>query len=245
MLPYIGNKVKLNPFILRNLPLDNTWDKYVEPFGGMYSTYFSIHRSDITSVYNDINKLNSNLFECMKDPEFTIYINSIPTSKELYYKYQSEVTNHFITPNLEMGMKWAYVLANSLSQQKVIDGAFRAGGWQAYKIHLNKISFKEKIKNISNIESIDFIDCLNRHDSDTTLFYLDPPYFNTENYYHFHNFTKDRHIDLSKALNIIKGKFCLSYYYNPIIEDLYPDNIYRWEWNTKNGSRDEILIMNY
>ncbi len=245
MLPYIGNKVKLSPFILRNLPPDESWNTFIEPFGGMYSTYFSLFRSDIKAVYNDINPLNYNLFKCMKDPKFAIYISDIQTSEELYYKYQSEITDNFQAPNFEMAMKWAYVLANSLSQQTVLDGSFRPGGWQAYKIHINQKRFSEKINNITNIEELDFIDCFSKYDSETTLFYVDPPYFNTENYYHFHNFGKNRHVELSETLSNIRGRFCLSYYYNRKLEDLYPTSKYRWEWHTRNGTRDEILIMNY
>lgn len=245
MLPYIGNKIKLSPFILRNLPPDTSWNTFIEPFGGMYSTYFSLFRTDIKAVYNDINKLNHNLFLCMKESTFADFISDIPTSEELYYKYQSEITDNFASPSYEMAMKWAYVLANSLSQQTVLDGSFRAGGWQAYKIHINQKRFIEKINNITHIEALDFIECFKKYDSENTLFYVDPPYFNTESYYHFHNFTKDRHIDLSNILSNIDGKFCLSYYYNRHLEELYPTDTYRWEWHTTNGVRDEILIMNY
>jgi DNA adenine methylase len=245
MLPYIGNKVKLSPFILRNLPPDESWNTFIEPFGGMYSTYFSLFRNDIKAVYNDINPLNYNLFLCMKDPAFADFISEIPTSEKLYYQYQSEITDIFTAPNFEMAMRWAYVLANSLSQQTILSGSFRAGGWQAYKIHINQKRFSDKIANISDIEGLDFIDCINKYDSENTLFYVDPPYFNTENYYHFHNFDRQRHRELSNILSNIDGKFCLSYYYNRMLEELYPTDSYRWEWHTRKGTRDEILIMNY
>ena len=245
MLPYIGNKVKLNGFIARNLPNTQIWNKYIEPFGGMYSTYYGILRNDITSIYNDINPLNKNLFLCVKDPTFTDYVSEIPSDKELYYKFQNEINPNIEAPNFEMAMKWAYVLSQSLSQQHILDGEYRVGGWEAFKIHITRRWFINKMNSISSIESLDYKDCIKKWDSSRSLFYVDPPYRNTENYYLFHNYTRDSHYELSETLKSIKGKFCLSYYYFKDLEDWYPTSEFRWEWWTKTGRADEILIMNY
>jgi len=245
MLPYIGNKVKLNPFIIRNLPSNQTWNKFIEPFGGMFSTYYGLSRTDITAVYNDINPLNQNLFLCVKDPEFADYISDIPSSSELYYEFQKGISDNFEEPNFEMAMMWAYVLSGSLSQQQLLDGQWRSGGWEAFKIQITRRWFIQKMKDIHSIESLDYKDCIHKWDSTQSLFYIDPPYRNTEDYYLFHNYNENSHYELSNILKEINGKFCLSYYYFKDLEKWYPTSDFRWEWWTKTGRADEILIMNY
>jgi DNA adenine methylase len=103
---------------------------------------------------------------------------------------------------------------------------------------------------------MDFEDVINKYDGDNTYFYLDPPYWKTENYYSNHDFDRNDHERLAKALNNIKGKFSLSYYDFEILSEWFPKNDYIWEQKdfvkaasaskgkTQNKGT-ELLIMNY
>ncbi|MDF2701001.1 MAG: adenine methylase, partial [Haloplasmataceae bacterium] len=73
------------------------------------------------------------------------------------------------------------------------------------------------------IENRDFEKIITTYDRESTLFYLDPPYYGTENYYKEVDFTIDDHERLKKALGNIKGKFILSYNDCPEIRELYKD----------------------
>ena len=53
------------------------------------------------------------------------------------------------------------------------------------------------------------------------MFYLDPPYYATEDYYEDVGFTSEDHKRLCDALMGIKGKFLLSYNDCPEIRQLY------------------------
>lgn len=53
------------------------------------------------------------------------------------------------------------------------------------------------------------------------MFYLDPPYFETEDYYEDVGFTEKDHVRLRDALMRIQGKFLLSYNDCPRIRELY------------------------
>jgi site-specific DNA-adenine methylase len=85
---------------------------------------------------------------------------------------------------------------------------------------------------------------------------LDPPYWKTENYYSNHDFDRQDHERLAKALNNIKGKFSLSYYDFEILHEWFPEDVFRWEKKEfakaaaakkgiKQNMGEEILILNY
>jgi DNA adenine methylase len=71
------------------------------------------------------------------------------------------------------------------------------------------------------IENKDFEKLIKQYDRPNTMFYLDPPYFETEDYYEDVGFTEKDHIRLRDTLLNIKGKFLLSYNDCPYIRELY------------------------
>ena len=101
---------------------------------------------------------------------------------------------------------------------------------------------------------MNFTDIIKKYDSPTTFFYVDPPYWKTENYYTLHNFDADDHKTLSVILKNIKGRFALSYYEFELLTEWFPKDKYIWETKgfKKIGSTTtiksvgtELLIMNY
>jgi DNA adenine methylase len=103
---------------------------------------------------------------------------------------------------------------------------------------------------------MDFQAVIEKYDSKTTYFYVDPPYFSTENYYANHDFGAETHERLANCLKSIKGKFSLSYYDFPQLSEWFPKNEYNWQSKefakaamAKAGKPQtkgiELLIMNY
>ena len=103
---------------------------------------------------------------------------------------------------------------------------------------------------------MDFADVIKKYDSPTTYFYVDPPYWRTENYYSNHDFDRNDHERLAICLKDMKGKFSLSYYDFPLLSEWFPKNQYKWEKKefakaaaAKKGKPqtmgEELLIMNY
>ena len=70
------------------------------------------------------------------------------------------------------------------------------------------------------IENQDFERILKTYDKKDALFYLDPPYYETEVYYP-DRFMPEDHVRLKEALKRIKGKFLLSYNDCVYIRELY------------------------
>jgi len=81
------------------------------------------------------------------------------------------------------------------------------------------IQIRKRLETVQ-IENLDFRQIIEKYDSERALFFLDPPYIEKEHYYET-TFTEKDHIELAKMLKNIKGKFILSYYPHPLIDEYY------------------------
>lgn len=278
MISYIGGKGRIGKWIVPYIPKDI--ETYVEPFGGMYWVFFNMDLSKYpnlhTVVYNDYNHLNSNLFhwvkiphrlheELQKYPTQQLGVKETPQElKDLFYQYQKEIfdPNFTITHtnSLETCCKYLYVLTHTYSGSKP-DTANYIDYKGKYKdkllVFMNKLKdekYIEHFKKITFVENLDFEEVIRKYDGPTTYFYVDPPYWKTENYYSNHDFDSNNHIILSQVLKSIQGRFSLSYYKFPQLEEWFPRDEY--QWNEKEFSKSasskkeknkgvEILINNF
>jgi DNA adenine methylase len=279
MLSYIGGKSKIGKWIVPFY--DKDMETYVETFGGMFWCFFNMDLKQYPNlkkvVYNDFNPLNYNLFKCVQNPsELLNAINSIECQKygeeitpeiykEQFIRFQAEIfaENFRVEPgNYDVAAKYAYVLTQVFSGSKPEKSSFidlkgkYKSKYLTFRDKLMKPDWVEHFLRISDVENMDFAEVIEKYDSPTTYFYVDPPYWKTENYYSNHDFDSKDHERLAKVLNGIKGKFSLSYYDFEILHFWFPDNIYRWEKKefakaaaakkgTKQNMGEELLIMNY
>jgi DNA adenine methylase len=294
MISYIGGKARIGNWIEPFIPKDI--ETYVEGFSGMFWVFFNMDLKDYpnlkTVVYNDYNRLNANLFKCSlqydrmweelaKYPCQQVGVEETPPEyNEMFKKYQKEVFNEDLVigdePNFDIAAKYVYVLTQVFSGSKPetsnytdYKGKYRCKvlifmdklKHPEYRAHLDKITF---------VENLDFQDVVEKYDSPTTYFYMDPPYYMTENYYSNHIFSRETHERLATTLKKIKGKFSLSYYEFPQLSKWFPqvplgknnqilmfgEPAYRWERKSfkkaaaakKDGTQNEgleLLIMNY
>ena len=256
-LPYIGGKSLISKtLIVPNIPKDI--EIYVEPFGGMFWTFFNMDLNDYPNlkqvVYNDLNPLNVNFFKCLKEDSKRLLkeCEKIPVQKkgifptppecqEFFNKAQKEIyDSDFImsdNPNYEVAAKHALILSSVFSganpkKSKFID--------LKGKYHSKFTSFMNKLKNpkwvsmfksITNVENCDFEVLINKYDSNKTYFYVDPPYFivGEGSYYSNHDFSRDDHFRLSKTLKKTQGRFSISYYDFPLLSEWFTKNEFRWE----------------
>lgn len=73
------------------------------------------------------------------------------------------------------------------------------------------------------IERQTYADCISRFDRAGTWFYIDPPYYECENYYGKGLFERADFERLAKQLATIKGKFALSINDHPVIRKTFAD----------------------
>jgi DNA adenine methylase len=279
MLSYIGGKSKIGKWIKDYYPTD--METYVETFGGMFWCYFNMDLSKYPNlkqvVYNDFNPLNFNLFTCLKNPTELLYaINQIPCQtlgventpsiyKEQFGEFQKELFGSGFTinyPDYNVAAKYAYILTSVFSGSKPETSGFidLKGKYKSkfltFKDKLSKPVYLEHFDKITHTRLGDFGNVIMEFDSPTTYFYVDPPYWKTENYYSNHDFDRNDHERLANMLTTISGKFSLSYYDFDLLSLWYPKETYTWEMKefakaasaTKGKTQNmgqELLIMNY
>ena len=240
-IPYLGEKSKFSNFIIPNIPSEIS--TYVEPFGGMFGIFFSMNLKlypDTKFIYNDQNEFNYNLFECLKDKELFIKrIKDININKDKYCYIQKNLFNNN-WDKVEKAIYWLAILCCSRSQYDILNGEWK--GDSEFEVFKYKLKYDIKLDRINDVSNRDYKIVISEYDSDSTFFYLDPPYKGKEEYYINHNFNQKSHYDLYKSLENIKGKFALSYYHFPDMDIWYKDyNII----NRKTLMGTEYLIMNY
>jgi DNA adenine methylase len=279
MLSYIGGKSKIGKWIKDYYPTD--METYVETFGGMFWCFFNMDLSKYPNlkrvVYNDFNPLNYNLFMCLQNPPVLLNaVNSIPCQergvedtpsiyKEQFGLFQKELFATGFTinyPDYDVAAKYAYILTSIFSGSRPETSGFidLKGKYKSkfltFRDKLSKPDWVEHFNRISHFRLGDFGDVIDEFDSPTTYFYVDPPYWKTENYYSNHDFDVDDHKRLADKLTSISGKFSLSYYDFDLLSLWYPKETYTWEMKefakaasaTKGKTQNmgqELLIMNY
>ena len=279
MLSYIGGKSKIGKWIKDYYPTD--METYVETFGGMFWCFFNMDLSKYPNlkrvVYNDFNPLNYNLFMCLQNPSVLLNaVNSIPCQergvedtpsiyKEQFNLFQQELFATGFTinyPDYDVAAKYAYILTSIFSGSRPETSGFidLKGKYKSkfltFRDKLSKPDWIEHFNRISHFRLGDFGDVIDEFDSPTTYFYVDPPYWKTENYYSNHDFDVDDHKRLADKLTSISGKFSFSYYDFDLLSLWYPKETYTWEMKefakaasaTKGKTQNmgqELLIMNY
>ena len=279
MLSYIGGKSKIGKWIVPFY--DKDMETYVETFGGMFWCFYNMDLKQFPNlkkvVYNDFNPLNYNLFKCIQNPEELLkVINDIecqqvgvevtpPHLKEQFIRFQAEIFAEDFSVNpgdYVTAAKYVYILTQVFSGSKPekssyidLKGKYKSK-YLTFRDKLSKPDWVEHFLAITHVENMDFDDVITKYDSPTTYFYVDPPYWKTENYYSNHDFDREDHERLADSLKSMKGKFSLSYYDFPLLSEWFPKDQYVWEMKqfakaaaAKKGKAqtmgEELLIMNY
>lgn len=201
--------------------------------------------------------------------------------KELFQKYRQELYYDKIgqqftinIPDFELAVKYGIMLRHAfsgISNDKQCGFSYSASSYIEGKkcpepksqMLIRKVKDQklvEKLQKVTAFECLDFEKHIEKYDSKETLFYLDPPYYNTEFQYYrgAEHFGRAGHQRLADVLKNIEGKFILSYYDFDGLDEMYPKDKFRWEGKSftrasttisnqtlEEKQGHEILIMNY
>jgi len=280
VISYIGGKSRIGKWIRDYIP--KNIKTYVEPFGGMFWVFYNMDLSPYfyleNIVYNDFNRLNANLFECVTeyDKLWDILnsesfqqrdvVNTPQELKDKFYIYQQEIFSKELViteeNKFDITKKYLYVLTQIFSgskpeKAKYMDykGKYKCK-FLTFMDKLKKPAYRYHFDRITNVENMDFEELIKKYDSPTSYFYLDPPYWKTENYYSNHDFDRSDHERLANVLRGIQGRFSLSYYNFDLLNNWFPDDKYIWitkgftkaaaaRKGVKQNKSEELLIMNY
>lgn len=216
-ISWIGGKNCLKKKIIEQFP--ESFDRYIEVFGGAGWVLFGKKKHAELEVFNDINGELINLYRCVKyHPEsLQKELEWILISREQFFDC--------ISQNEVRGMTDIQRAARFYCRIKLSFGAdlrsfgVRSRDMQATISYLQEIS---KRLNRVIIENVDFGRLIKTYDRKTALFYCDPPYYEAEKYYP-DKFQLEDHHRLKESLSEIKGRFILSYNDCQEIRQLYKE----------------------
>lgn len=241
----IGGKKLLRKTICEAFPESGTYDRYIEVFGGAGWVLFYKDRHADLEVYNDADGELVNLMRCIKyhagelQREISCYLNS----REMFLDVSDQLKCRGLT-DIQRAARYFVKMRLSFGS----DGRTFGCSKKPLKSATDYLSeVQERLLKGVVIEHKDFENLIKVYDRPTALFYCDPPYHTTEDYYDV-DFGQSDHIRLKDCLNSIKGRFLLSYNDDDFIRDLYKDfritGVTRSN-NLTSGEYKELLIRNY
>jgi DNA adenine methylase len=247
-LPYIGGKNRLATKIISILPEHRT---YVEAFAGGAQVLFHKPPSAV-EVLNDLDYDVVNFFRVCQwhYGELVRYLRYCLVSRKLHELHVK--SDPSTLTDVQRAGRFYYLQKNSFGGL-ILKQKFHYGVTQQSNYNLDRIPevIEQAHRRLARvqIESLPYEQILERYDRPTTLFYLDPPYW--ERVLYRHNFTEQDFIGMERRLHRIKGRFVLSLNNHPEVRKLFrgwrllPVDI-AYTAQRKVGKRfKELLITNF
>ena len=218
---------------------------YCEPFGGS-GAVFCAKEPEEYEVYNDHNKNLTNLFRQLRRPETPEYFREMSINspwgrgfwhdyRKLCWAFMADDTEKQDALIQEVGytsipreIVWAFAFfyCQNLCFGGVPLNSFGGGGkvnglGKAWKNRLAKLEwYQGRFYNVL-VEELDCFECLDKYDSATTFFYLDPPYDVDCSADYGSGWTTESTQYLVDILCSIRGRAVVSCYDNEIYEKLF------------------------
>jgi DNA adenine methylase len=217
-LCYIGGKNRLAKKIISVLPGHVT---YVEPFAGGAQVFFHKERSHV-EVLNDLDRDVVNFFRVRQwhYEELTRYLRFCQVSRHLHALLSA--TDPATLTDVQRAGRFFYLLKNSFGGL-IVKQAFHYGVTHPPNYNPERIpeliwKAHDRLQKVQ-LECLPYQQILEKYDRPTTLFYLDPPYWERKLYRH--NFSREDFEELERRLHQVKGKFVLSLDDHPEVRKLF------------------------
>lgn len=217
IIPWIGGKRRLAD---RIFPLFPAHDCYVEPFAGGAALFF-LRQPAKVEVLNDINGELVNLYRVVQHhlEEFVRQFKWALTSRTVFEWLK--VTRPETLTDIQRAARFFYLQQNAFGGR--VDGQSFGTATTAPPLNLLRIE-----QNLSDahlrlsgvyIEHLPWQEVITRYDREHTLFYLDPPYWETEGYgvkFEWHEYEQ-----MAELLGTLKGKAIISLNDHPDIRKVF------------------------
>lgn len=221
ILRYIGNMNTINI----SEYIDNNCKIYVEPFAGSFGSGFNVmeQRYFYKTVLNDKDYFVYNFWHCIREDSDAVIesINEIyNTLKHLEYKDAiMKLEEYRASKDKFMQAAYEYLYMDN----KNVFGNTRK---KVKEPKIDRDNFTEISVRLleTDILNLDYLEILDRYDSDETFFMIDPPYnISDVNRYYRGNCLEFNHEQLRERLKNIKGKWIVRYNNEPLTAELYVD----------------------
>ncbi len=224
-ISYYGGKQKLCTRILELIPAHTL---YCEAFVGGGAVFFGKSASE-AEVLNDTNKELINFYQVVKNRfvDLETMIRVTLHSRRLH----ADASVVYNNPHLfdEVKRAWAWWVLSAQSFSSIIDGSWgydKKSNTTTQKISNKRAEFTEeyaqRLQNVQ-LECADALYIIKSRDTVDSFFYTDPPYFNS-NCGHYDGYSEGDFVSLLELKSNLQGKFLLSSYDSPILQEFVAKN---------------------
>ena len=217
---YPGGKSRIVDFIHSHLPQR---ELFVDVFGGG-GTVFLNRDVKPGDVFNDINSGVCSVFRCFRDPvKYDKMLAFIASTIHCYEDWvHCKETWKDANDDVERACRWLYMMHYSFGSMGRNYGYVQVNQAFSGKLASKVPAFqfiREKFRH-ANVENQDWEKILKRYDTFETVFYLDPPYFDsdTQACYGANGMNKDEHQHMLGVIENLKGFVALSGYANNLYD---------------------------
>lgn len=181
VIPWIGGKRRLADDIFKRFPAHTC---YVEAFAGAAAMYFLKHPSEV-EVINDINGELTNLYRVIKChlEEFVRQFKWALSSRQVYEWEQAKPPETMT--DIQRAARFFYLQKLAFGG-KVEGQAFGTATTTAPRLNLLRIEEDLSQAHLrlqsTYVENLPWERVVEKYDRAHTLFYMDPPYWETEGY---------------------------------------------------------------
>lgn len=256
-IKWVGGKYKLAKDIISLFP---NHEGYVEVFGGAGWVLFAKDESK-WEVLNDLDNNLNNFWNVVKNSkeEFIDSFKFEVISRATFNQYKEIYVNKTFKTDVEKAHILYYLLKAGVGASLPDGGGCgfgRAKGKSRLRLDKLPNDIEEAHSRLLNvtIECKDFREIIKFYDSNSTLFYLDPPYRKTKHSpYPVGRFTDKDYEDLLTLCKDMKGKFLLTINNDDFISHLFSSFNIRnkevfYNISTSSNGREnysELIITNY
>lgn len=218
IIPWLGGKRRLADKLF---PLFPAHECYVEVFCGGAALYFLRQVPAPVEVINDINGDLVNLYRVVQHhlEEFVRQFKWAISSRQVF-KWQ-QMTNPETLTDIQRAARFYYLQHHAFGGK--VDGQNYGTATTAPMVNLLRIEESLSAAHLrlasTNVENLPWQECLHRYDRPHTLFYLDPPYWQTEGYgvpFGFENY-----VEMAALMRSCKGKVMVSINDHPDIRQAF------------------------
>jgi DNA adenine methylase len=210
--PWVGGKRALSKLLIEKIGA-TPHELYAEPFVGMGGVFLRRDRRPKTEVINDISADVTTLFRILQR-HYQAFLEMIKwqvTSRAEFERLLA--TDPSTLTDLERAARFLYV--QRLAFGGKVDGrTFGVDYSSGARFNLTKLvpmleDAHERLAGVI-IERLPYAEMIRRYDRPGTLFFIDPPYWGTEDYYGPGLFSEADYELLRGLLAALKGRFIMT-----------------------------------
>lgn len=220
VIPWIGGKRRLAEAVFKRFPQHTC---YVEPFAGAAAIFFMKVPSDV-EVINDINGELVNLYRVIKHhlEEFIRQFKWALSSRQIYEWHQA--TPPDTMTDIQRAARFFYLQKLSFGG-KVEGQAFGTATTSPPRLNLLRIEEDLSQAHLrlqaAHIENLAWQKVVDKYDRPHSLFYMDPPYWDTEGY--GVEFGLEQYDEMAELAKTIQGSMVISVNDHPEMRRAFAD----------------------